>query len=228
MKILVIGFQRSGTTLLRRLLEFHPDIKIMLHETRFLKSKKKQTNKQIVDYLINYKVKNQIYTGKDPITETWGEKVPWAGNGRDIISYSNRWVAKFGEEACIIHIVRHPMDVALSNHRKTNANIRAVIKNYSESVPRVIENIDSLLIKFEDLVIHPKKILKRIFNYCQVNSEEKILNKIVKADKKQLRYFNSINKSRAFAYKKDPLSSKFEIPDYDKIIRKGKNDYNSS
>lgn len=207
MKILVIGFQRSGTTLLRRLMGLHPDIHCMLHETRFLKKKHLQNMKAISKFVKNYRAKGyHWYTGKDPITETWGEKVPWYGNGKSILSYGTKWLKMFGDEARIVHIVRHPVDAALSNVRLRWApNVKAVVREYGKSVRKVVRAFDSekcLVITFEDLLLNPADTLKEIFQFCDVSTLDEIINKIASAKKDKLRYFDGINKDRAFAHKK--------------------------
>ncbi|MGD2072092.1 MAG: sulfotransferase [Candidatus Thorarchaeota archaeon] len=224
MKILLIGFQRSGTTLLRRLMELHPDVKCMLHETRLLKRKNLQNIEAISRFVKNFKSKGYYwYKGEDPVTETWGEKVPWYGNGRSIFSYTTKWLKMFGDEAKIVHIVRHPVDVALSNVRLRWApNIKAVVREYAKSVPKTVRMFDNqrcLVITFEDLLLNSVDILKEVFEFCGVSTSDKIINKIISAKKDKLRYFNGINKDRAFAYKKVKDLKYVCKFDYDALVK---------
>jgi len=118
MKILVIGFQRSGTTLLRRLIDLHPNVLWILHETRLL-SKEGLTNVNVISRYIKNNISNaESYKFATILKKNWGEKLPWYGNGSNIIYYANKWSNIFRDESKIIHIVRHPIDVALSNVEK--------------------------------------------------------------------------------------------------------------
>lgn len=109
MKILVVGFQRSGTTLLRNVMENHPDVQKMFHEKFLLKYK-------------NGQIKNMLAGLGNP-EGTWGEKVPYytrrirRGVGMHVEEYCRRWFKMFKAEARVLHIVRHPLDVGLSSKK---------------------------------------------------------------------------------------------------------------
>jgi hypothetical protein len=225
MRILIIGFQRSGTTLLRRLIVSHPDVKVVMHEKRLLRKKnvnKKGFIKSFVEKQYIAKKEVDRYTGEDPVNDIWGEKIPWnSDSGSEIIEYANMWRNKFGSKSRIVHIVRHPMDVALSNKKRGMIPLSAAINACKRSVPIVhnaLNKDDYLVITYEELVSNPKKILKEIFEFCELKKDEKILNELSNLRKDRLRYFDGINKNRAFAYRKvENLSVK--VPDYNKILK---------
>ena len=74
MKILIVGFQRSGTTLLRRILHSHPEVRRIFHEEFLLK--KCPTKDSLHRYLMNYDI--------FPDEDNWGEKVPFYPSARKI------------------------------------------------------------------------------------------------------------------------------------------------
>ena len=111
MKILLVGFQRSGTTLLRRILQVHPEIHRVFHEPFLLNITKTK------DQVLQFAQKNGI---SNPLKETWGEKVPYypAVRKHNVVKYCEKWNEYFGKESIIIHIVRHPYDIANSVVKK--------------------------------------------------------------------------------------------------------------
>ena len=203
MKILVVGFQRSGTTLLRRLVGLHPNVVVMFHEKKLLRYGKSKK-----DILIQV---NKL-SKKCKLDNTWGEKVPFYGND-SILSYCKKWINIFGDEARIVHIIRHPIDVAISNVKMKKSPARSVektVKLYEKVYPRILKeteksdvlNGQTLIISFETLVTNPKETMDRVFKFCKLRNDKKIIEDISSAKRDALRYFDGINADRAFSYKK--------------------------
>lgn len=216
MKILVVGYQRSGTTLLRRLIGLHPDVVAMLHEKKILN--RGSDKKKALAYA-------NRFSKKCNLDNNWGEKVPFYGNA-SILSYCKKWIKVFGDEARIVHIVRHPVDVAISNVKMKRSPARSVekaVKLYEKVYPKILKqteqndvlNKKTIVISFETLVTDPKKTMSKIFAFCKLRNDEKIIENISSAKKDALRYFDGINSDRAFSYKKSKHKD-IKI-DYDKV-----------
>lgn len=92
MKILLTGFQRSGTALLKHVIRNHPDVKKIFHENCLL-------NKGLpyIESICNFDINK----------ETWGEKLPWFEikpikkyNGT-IFQYCEDWIELFPDSKII-------------------------------------------------------------------------------------------------------------------------------
>jgi len=198
MKIFITGFQRSGTTLLRRIIHFHPDVRAILHERNILK-----------------RGFNNIKFNIDK--ENWGEKLPWFSSKRKILEYCKEWNKRFKNDAKIIQIVRHPKDVMNSNLKKFRKPYRTTFNIMNSSFPKIIIGIDELSnclsIKYENLVMDPDNTFLKMFDFIGLDSSPNII--------KDLRYsktnyrLNGIQPSRAFAYKKE--NNDFSGFDFSKI-----------
>ena len=182
-KILVIGFQRSGTTLLRRIIHFHPEISHCFHEQSILN-------------------KNNF---KQYENNNWGEKIPWYGNPNKIIKYTNRWLDTFDIDARVLHIIRNSEDVAISNVKFKSLNKQKSKDKCEESVAKVKEiflnNKKYKEILFEDLVTNTFDIVTDIFKFCNLDCSKKTITSLISPDKKKWRYFDNINPNRALAHK---------------------------
>jgi hypothetical protein len=157
-KILVTGFQRSGTTLTRRLIEFHPDVWQIKHEARILRHPKKLA-----------KITAPI----------WGDKVPWnSGNGHEVMSYADRWVQRFGEAHRIIQVIRDPAAVARSNGRAGMMPEAEALRRCENSVPKLhdyLKKYNYMSFRYEDLVEEPEEWLAKIYEFCGLEVTPEIL-----------------------------------------------------
>ena len=201
MKILIIGFPRSGTTLSYRIFQKHPQINGMLFERQSLK--KSKTKEHLIKRYPLYKRKN------------CGEKVIWEkrvmgkigiGDKFDIIDYANRWNDFFGKEARIIQIVRHPYDslnsLVMSKKRLPRGpGFNLVYKEYLANASRFFEGLYSipncLTIKYETLIEDSEQTIKKYYSHCNLDVNHKHPEKMKKG-----RVFNYKEKDFLFKYDK--------------------------
>jgi len=227
MKIFVTGFQRSGTTLLKDLIQKHPDVKVMFHETGLLKYKrerlykaKKLPNRTTKsERKLNKKLKRKIRVNInfDMSVDSWGEKIPYmdymiskGGYRTSIYHYCTKWNKYFQPDARILHIIRHPMDMGISTKNiGYTRTIRKPIRDLKRTFPRVMRQFKGLKnikhIKYEDLLFEPEKVLKEIFDFCDLDSSPETIDVVLKSD---IHSFGFINKERAFNYKNEDYKMK--------------------
>ena len=213
MMLLILGFQRSGTTLLRRLVNAHPNAKI-LHEKRLVR------HAQNIDQM---RRKMKIFNLD--MVKYGGEKVPWYNNhGNDADRFIDKWFDFFGKKGRVVHIVHHPIDVAYSNvQRRYAKSLSRPLTWYTNSVPRIVEKVEKhpkcMNIIFEDLVYSPRAEIERVFNFCGIEYNPEILIKVLDAP---MRYFKGVNSDRGYAFKKEgkEIPTKVSFIDYNELLKR--------
>lgn len=207
-KILIVGYEHSGTTMLMQLLRSHPQVGWIEAEEGYIEYNKP---KEWVIMMAKKRVPNL----KEKV---WGEKIPWGNrdtdkNAKRVIAFSKRWLKFFGSGARIIHILRHPYDVASSGTMNGGVS-KETLKQVMNTIPNYINFINNnpliATVAYEDLVTNPKEHLSNIFDFCNLKSNETILNSVINTPLK----FGKINASRAYAFKNKNIKSEI---DYDKI-----------
>lgn len=207
MKILVVGFQRSGTTLLRRLLACHPEIKRMFHE---------------VCLMNKYKSKKELKTSMkfDIENVTWGEKVAYYPSVRKtpVYKYCEKWQKTFPEDNCIIHIIRNPYDVCISNKKTFGQPIDKSIEMYqivSNITPKIQKLKNVLTLKYENLLLNQEGVIPHIFEFCGVSPNINYEKHLMKNNKESYR---KINSERAFSYKNEKIKFDYDFSNDFKIL----------
>lgn len=197
MKILVIGFPRSGTSLTYRIIQNNPDVKRMFFETWLL---------------IQAKTKKQLIKKYPALKSTCGEKVinekrvigKIGRSNLNIVAYCLQWNDWFGDEAKIIQIVRHPCDslnslFILKKKFPRGPEFKKVYHEYLNYIPQFANDIfnlsNCLTIKYENLLSNTEQVIKNIYNHCNINSDFIFEEKI-----KHGRSFNYQHKDLLFDY----------------------------
>jgi len=209
-KILITGFQHSGTTMLHQLIKAHPQVGWIENEECYIEYNKP---KEWVLMFARKRVENlKKYA--------WGEKVPWGHRENDIegkrpIAIIKKWMKYFKNDAKVLHIVRHPLDVVLSGHpgnKIVESNLSFVLDSVSRVINFTNTNKRCSSIVYEDLLTDPETHLHNIFTFLNLKSNNKIIKKVINSQLK----FDKINADRAFAYKKKNVDRKV---DYDGILK---------
>jgi hypothetical protein len=205
-KILITGFRHSGTTMLMSLIRAHPQVGwIEFEESLIAYDKPKEwVLKQAGRRVPNMK------------KYAWGEKIPWGTrpedvNGERAKKMIRKWLKLFRGEARVLHIMRHPIDVAISGGGRIGEDAWKFI---TTTVPVVIDfmndNPKCATIAYEDLVIRPRAHLINIFNFLGLKSGLRTVDKIINTPLK----FGKINADRAFAFRNKKVNKDF---DYDEL-----------
>lgn len=197
MKILVVGFPRSGTSLTHRIFEKHPDVKRMFFESWMLK--KASSKKDLINRFALFK-------------QTCGEKVIWekkvtgkfGKTDQTIVDYCLKWNEWFQDEAKIIQIVRHPFDslnslIILKKKAPRGPSFEKTYAQFLNCASRFINDMKSIpncfTIKYEDLVMNPDNTIKKLYEHCEINPTHKHQEKM-----KTKRIFNYKDREFLFEY----------------------------
>jgi hypothetical protein len=186
MKILIIGFPRSGTSLTFRIFHDHLDIHKSFYESLILWRHSKEAVETEFGVTDDVGCVNKIIYQK-----------PFVGSGItqefSYINYCDLWNERYGDKAKIIQIVRHPYDQWNSiigyRYQKENVNYNQPLyqggyvrdthkmiinlRRYFSCVPEYTEKImsypNSLSIKYEDLVDHPESTIKKLYEFSNLD-----------------------------------------------------------
>jgi len=209
-KVLVTGFKHSGTTMLMRLLNAHPQVCKIEFETGYIEFKDKPPS------WYKDRAKNSCPDMKNFV---WGEKLPWGTRENDLkaeraIEFSKRWLKVFGKQTRILHIIRHPMDVALSRFPLPLDNCKIIneeaLRYYQSSIPKYIDFLNGCdkcaSIIYEEIMERPVDICKNTFEFLEIKSDEKTVKKVLDTVKlKTDRAYAFLNKGIECNIKYDPI-----------------------
>jgi hypothetical protein len=210
-KIFITGFRHSGTTMTHQLIKSHPQVGWIENEESYIEFDKP---KKWVLQMASHKV-------DDLKKYAWGEKIPWGvriedKDGHRAIKITKKWLNYFGRQARCIQVLRHPLDVFLSD-RRGNSILTKEFKWQVNTVDKVIDfmNTDTrcAIVIYEELVTYPEVHLPEIFKFLKLNHSKKIVDKVINSPLK----FGKINADRAFAYRSKDVKFKY---DYSKLVRK--------
>jgi hypothetical protein len=212
-KLLITGFMHSGTTMLMHLVRAHPQVGWIEFEENFIEYDKPK------EWLVMMAKKKVPSFNK----EVWGEKIPWGWhrhevNAKRVITFSKKWLKTFGKYARILHILRHPIDVALSGSG-SNTPRKIVLDAIFSSVPDYINFLNDhpkrcTTIVYEELLYNPEIYLPKIFEFINVKTIKGAIDKVLNTE---FGTFGKINPDRAYAHRK--LGVETDI-DYEEIIGK--------
>lgn len=192
MKILIIGFPRSGTSLMKRIIMRHPDVEKIFFEANLMK--RIGTNRENTLNILLPPKKNVgekvIYEKGIMGTKRSGSPTP--------VEYCQRWNNRFKKEARIIQIIRHPYDVWNSilikkyiARNKKHAIIK-MFKNYFKYIPKCFDRISKfencLTVKYEDVIMNPNILNLKIYRHCNLSLDFKMAE--------------HMKRSKVFAYKR--------------------------
>lgn len=176
----ITGYERSGTTMLRRLVSMHPELDYeIIHERRKLLMNSSSAKDAI---------KNMTYDATQAGKKTGsimsvlsGQKIPYI-NYNQAASSVDKFVSLF-PNAFILHIVRNPISAINSQVKTFNRNPNKCVNNYFNSVPntkKMLEkraNVRTVL--YEDVVSDPLNSVKSIYEWMGKPVNESYIDKVI-------------------------------------------------
>lgn len=162
-KIFICGCGHTGTTILARIIGYHSKIYLINFETgifllnrHYLKNKlfKEHTNKAL-------KNKKKYLLEKTP-RHIWH------------VDYINKTI----KEPKFIFTTRKPEDTIFSLYKRYR-NIDLAIQRYQDDSIQTIRNLklnNSILVKYEDLILNTEKTLSKICKFLNLKIEKNMIN----------------------------------------------------
>jgi len=202
MRILVVGFPRSGTSLTCRMFERHPEVQKMFFEKWVIK--KSKTLEEFYSRFPMFRNKKLTYGEKVICEKRVTGKI--GKTNQTIVDYCLKWNDWFGRDARIIQIVRYPIDalnsLVVSKKRfPRGPGFNTVYREYLNYIPKYIIEISKIenckTIKYEDLLAEPKKIITDLYKHCNLDPKYQFKERIKK--EKAFRYIHK-HKRTFFEY----------------------------
>lgn len=199
--ILILGYERSGTTLLRRIVSMHPYLDYeLIHENK--KALLNCKNKTEALKKLTYPATQAKEKTGSIMSIISGQKIPYI-NFKDVKTIYDKFKQLF-PEAYIIHIVREPLGSINSQVKTFHRNPQKCIDNYFNAVPKArkfLHNKNTLEICFEGLLKNPLEEVKKIYEWIGGNVPIEHIDKVIstkdpwhngKRVMSGLRYFDKI------------------------------------
>jgi len=200
---LIIGYERSGTSMIRRLMSMHPGLDYdIIHEKAKLLWRSK-TPRQAIKTLTLPAQQHGMVTGVASILS--GQKIPYVGfpTAKKTI---NHFVSLFPATS-IVHIVRDPVGAVNSQVKTFKKKGMRCVSQYFKSVPRVTKylkssNIRHIEIDYADVVGSPHNLLSHLYAWMGGKVTAEHINKVITTKEPWehsgrtmcgLRYFNSVS-----------------------------------
>ncbi len=197
--IIVGGFFRSGTSLVRRLLDSHsaiscvPEVKFFrdffsnysadrLAHLRFFSSVRSTglSEKELLDIFGHAFIKCHEQAAKMSGKRRWADKNP------ENLIYLPQWQQLLGENFIFVHVVRNPLDTLASLNE---AGFRKTIPEEFEDKVTLFDEyltaaqcfcdssrVKKLLVRYEDLVTRPQETLRHLLLQLGETYEKKMLD----------------------------------------------------
>lgn len=164
--ILILGFPRSGTTLLRRVVSMHPGLDHeLIHENPGPLLAATTVDEALAT--LTYAATQEGKQTGSTMSIRAGQKIPYSRFkvARSFI----RQFESFFDEFYIIHIYRNPVDTVSSGVKTFAANPLIRIVQYFTAVPRVrnlLRSYDGVLeLRYEDFIRAPNETTKTIYDW---------------------------------------------------------------
>jgi len=168
--IFIIGYERSGTTLLRRLVSMHPSLDYdIVHEKPHL---------LMGSNSVDEAYKSMTY-GVSSVRS--GQKIPYVNFSR-----AKLYVDKFRQlfpDSYLMHIIRNPLKSINSQVKSFGRKAPKCIKKYFTSVPLVYEYTRSMprscVVCYEDLVANPREVVAGIYKWMGQEVDPEYIEKVI-------------------------------------------------
>lgn len=194
MQILLIGFKGSGATILRRMFSVHPNItggyadKYLMNRFDDVKGSKKYIGRKYNTFNSN-----------------WFESISFYDE-INVVDYCRKWIRVFGDTAKIVHIIRHPYDVALTLSKREHGDHDVLVdalETYKEKMRVIIPKLTNmrhvLNIKYEDLLLSPDDMLPLVYDHCEILPDIDFRAALLSKDSPK--FINSLDTSGVFSHK---------------------------
>ncbi|SMP50646.1 Sulfotransferase family protein [Desulfonatronum zhilinae] len=196
--IIIGGFYRSGTTLLRRLLDAHSAIHCP-PEVKFFRDLRMEFQDDPYTHLRFFTTVRSLPADLNDLLETIGKgyvdlrkriasrlgKCCWADKDPENALYLAHWRVLLPEGFRYIHMARHPLDMLASAREaafvktlphdfdkildRWSTNCRAA-REHMDKRPR-----DCRIVRYEELVERPETVLDRLFEWLNLPFETSVL-----------------------------------------------------
>lgn len=204
--IIVGGFYRSGTSLLRRLLDAHshihcgPEVKFFkdfygdyLHdELRHVRLFETLTSLNLtLDELLP--IFGGAFIDAHELAAQKSGKVRWADKNPENVLYLEQWDHILPDGFVFIHVVRHPLDTIASLleigfHKAVPNNFEdkvKLLKSFMDAGAQyeMLHPEKSFQIQYEKLVSEPNVVLESLFNWLGEDFEPQVLHNYNQAER---------------------------------------------
>lgn len=197
--IIVGGFYRAGTTLLRRLLDAHS----LIHcppEIKFFRDLRMEYHNDPYAHLRFFTTVRSLPADLEDLLETMGRayvdlreraarrqgKVCWADKDPENAMYLAHWRVLLPRGFRYVHMARHPLDVVASALeaafvKTLPADPEGILERWSANCRAAREYMDEhpdgcRIVRYEELVRSPGTVLDRLFEWLDLPFERSVLD----------------------------------------------------
>lgn len=169
--VFITGYERSGTSLLRRIISMHPHMPYeLIHERPDLLMSSSTREEAI---------KKMTYPGTQEGKKTGttmsiiaGQKIPYLTFERGS-AYIQQF-RKLFPESLIIHIVRNPVYAINSQIKTFHHKFDICVKNYFESVPKIVNLLFKMenvwFVNYENIIENPSSEIYELYTKISSNT----------------------------------------------------------